>query len=40
MELITNELKEAFKKHPLYSTEETKPLDKEAYDYYKELEEE
>lgn len=29
MELITNELKEAFKKHPLYSTEETKLLDKE-----------
>lgn len=29
MELITKELKEAFKKHPLYSTEETKLLEKE-----------
>ena len=29
MELITKELKEAFKKHPLYSTEDTKLLDKE-----------
>jgi hypothetical protein len=29
MELITKELKEAFKKHPLYSTEDTKLLEKE-----------
>lgn len=29
MELITKELKEAFKKHPLYSTEEIKVLEKE-----------
>lgn len=29
MELITKELKEAFKKHPLYSTEDTPILDKE-----------
>lgn len=29
MKLITKELKEAFKKHPLYSTEDTPILDKE-----------
>lgn len=29
MELITKELEKTFKKHPLYSTEETKLLDKE-----------